>query len=305
MMHVYTLTSETNLDIDPFKLTADVKARMIELTSCSFDTWSMQNAQAEKAAHYQINSGGGLLRARLAIHAGISLNLEEQDVIALATAVELLHNASLAHDDLNDRDLTRRGVKTVWSVFGDNIAMCAGNLMLSAGYVSLSSFSVPHLVPKLISLFHQRITSLIHGQCEDLSVQTTPRNDFETYETIAIGKSGSLLSLPLELCFIGAGMDGWLSQVRQATNAFAIGYQILDDIQDVNKDLPREDKPHSLNAVLTLKAAGHTDKAEEMARAISHKYLRAAAVAADQLPNGSGYLLKNIADRLASNPKND
>jgi geranylgeranyl pyrophosphate synthase len=260
----------------------------------------MKNAQAEKAAHYQINSGGGLLRARLAIDAGIALNMEELDIIALATAVELLHNASLVHDDLNDRDHIRRGIKTVWSAFGDNIAICAGNLLLSAGYVSLSSFSISHIIPELILLFHQRTTSLIHGQCEDLRVHNPPLNDFEAYETIAIGKSGSLISLPLELCFIGAELDVWSDQARQAANAFAIGYQILDDIQDVDKDIPREDKPHSLNAVLILKAAGYADKAEEMARTISNKHLLFASAAADMLPHGSGNLLKNMAYRLAS-----
>lgn len=250
---------------------------------------------AERAAHYHLSSGGRRVRARLALHAGSALDLPEADVISLATAVELLHNASLIHDDLHDRDRMRRGQETVWSAFGENIAICTGDLLLSAAYASLASFSIPHLIPQLITLFHQCTANLIHGQCEDLSMHAPVRNDFVHYETIAIGKSGSLFGLPLELAFVGAGLDVWAVQARNAANSFALGYQILDDIDDVDKDVVRTEKLHSLNAVLTLRAAGHGDNAEKLALSISHKHLSEAATAAHSLPNGAGQLLKELA----------
>ena len=268
---------------------------MLALTSNHHGNAGLDGLQAANAAQYHLNSGGRRVRTRLVLDAGCALDLTQSDVIALAAAVELLHNASLIHDDLQDRDYTRRGQETVWSAFGENIAICAGDLLLSAAYASLASFSVPHVIPQLITLFHQRTTDLIHGQCEDISVRSAPRDDFSHYETIAIGKSGALFSLPLELAFVGAGLEAWAPQVRKASNAFAIGYQILDDINDVEKDGVRTDKAHSLNAILILRAAGHGDNAEKMAKSMSHKHLFEAAAIAQTLPNGAGQLLKELA----------
>jgi geranylgeranyl pyrophosphate synthase len=294
-MQMDTLVFATSLDANVPDLVPQVEQRMLALTSSEIDNWAMAGAGAAKAAHYHLESGGRRMRARLALHAGLSLDMAEADVIALAAAVELLHNASLVHDDLQDRDRTRRGVKTVWSAHGENVAICTGDLLLSAAYASLATFSIAHTIPKLIKLFHERTSSSIHGQCEDLSVQAVQRDDFAAYEMIAIGKSGSLFSLPLELVFVGAGLDVWAPQARQAANFFALGYQILDDISDIDKDVVRTDKPHGLNAVLTLRAAGHGLDAEKIAQTISRKHLLEAASMAELLPNGAGHLLRELA----------
>ena len=63
--------------------------------------------KAVAAALYHLRSGGRRIRARLAIHASLSLGLSSADALALASTVELLHNASLVHDDLQDDSLLR------------------------------------------------------------------------------------------------------------------------------------------------------------------------------------------------------
>jgi geranylgeranyl pyrophosphate synthase len=294
-MQIDTLTLATDFDAKAPDLVYQVEQRMLALTSRDLTDWRMSGEGAARAAHYHLESGGRRVRTRLALHTGRALDLPEADIIVLAAAVELLHNASLVHDDLQDRDRTRRGLETVWSAFGENIAICTGDLLLSAAYASLATFSIPHVIPKLITLFHHRTSTLIHGQCEDMRMQAVQRDDFATYEMIAIGKSGSLFSLPLELAFVGAGLDSWAPQARQAANSFALGYQILDDIDDVNRDIARTDKSHGLNAVLTLRAAGHGLDAEKIAQTISRKHLSEAAATAQLLPNGAGQLLKDLA----------
>lgn len=299
-MQMDSLTFSTAVDVNSPDLVPHVEQRMLALTSSAQSNWQMSGAAAARAAHYHIDSGGRRVRTHLALHTGRALDLAEDDVIALAAAVELLHNASLVHDDLQDRDRMRRGAETVWSAFGENVAICTGDLLLSAAYASLASFSIAHAIPKLITLFHHRTSDLIHGQCEDLRMQAIERDDFATYEKIAIGKSGALFSLPLELAFLGAGLDAWAPQARHAANSFAIGYQILDDIDDVDKDIARAEKSHGLNAVLTLRAAGHGLGAEKMAQAISRKHLLEASTTAQMLPSGSGQLLKDLALGLIS-----
>ena len=294
-MQIDALKFANAVDVNGPDLVPQVEQRMLALTGSDQSQWPMADAAAAKAAHYHIHSGGRRVRTRLALHTGRALDLPEADVVALAASVELLHNASLVHDDLQDRDRTRRGMETVWSVFGENVAVCTGDLLLSAAYASLASFSISHAIPKLMKLFHHRTCDLIHGQCEDLRMNAIQRDDFATYEMIAIGKSGSLFSLPLELAFVGAGLDAWAPQARKAANSFALGYQILDDIDDVEKDIVRTDKSHGLNAVLTLRAAGHGVDAEKMAHVISRKHLSEAAATAQMLPSGAGQLLQDLA----------
>ena len=77
------------------------------------------------------------------MHAGLALGLSEPDVLCLAASAELLHNASLVHDDLQDQDGMRRGAPAVWKKYGSNVAICTGDLMLSAAYAALSVILVP------------------------------------------------------------------------------------------------------------------------------------------------------------------
>ena len=61
-------------------------------------------ATAADVGRYHLKSGGQRMRARLALHASVALGLSQADAVSIAAAVELLHNASLIHDDLQDRD---------------------------------------------------------------------------------------------------------------------------------------------------------------------------------------------------------
>lgn len=78
--------------------------------------------------HFQ--AGGGRTRARLGLKAADALLLAPRTAIALAAAAELLHNASLIHDDLQDRSATRRGAPALWVSCSEETAICAGDLLI-------------------------------------------------------------------------------------------------------------------------------------------------------------------------------
>ena len=63
---------------------------------------------------FHLASGGSRTRAKLCIDAGLALHLSSKTIVALASTIELLHNASLVHDDLQDADISRRGRESVW-----------------------------------------------------------------------------------------------------------------------------------------------------------------------------------------------
>ena len=276
-------------------LLSEVERIMLRLITCGEPPGLRMWSVSAKAGVDHLAAGGQRVRARLALGAGNALGIARQDSIALAAAVELLHNASLVHDDLQDRENTRRGLPTVWAAHGDEVAICTGDLLLSAAYGALAAVGESRLLPELITLVHARTARVIRGQCAEFSANGMQVTDMAVYEQIAVGKSGALLSLPLELALTVSGKVEWISKARRAAEAFGIGYQIVDDMEDVDSDGAGEGGPRAVNALLVLRAAGHGTNAEAVAREIGLRHLRTAIAFADQLPSGAGGYLRCLA----------
>ncbi len=249
---------------------------------------------AALAAAYHLRSGGQRVRGRLALSAGLALGLSKPDALCIAAAAELLHNASLVHDDLQDRDAQRHGQAAVWTKFGANVAVCTGDLMLSAAYAALCEATQLHNLPALLALVHARVSSAIAGQCADLNTAVTAVNDLAAYKRVALAKSGALLSLPLELALLASGHGAWAVHARAAAEAFSVGYQLADDLADVERD----SQSGALNIVFVLRSAGHGAEASKLARQFGLEHLDSAIALANELPRESGALLMELSLKL-------
>jgi geranylgeranyl pyrophosphate synthase len=231
----------------------------------------------------------------LALHAGNCLGLAPADSQTLAATCELLHNASLIHDDLHDRDILRRGQPSVWHKFGDDVAICAGDLLLSSSYFALSQLIQVDRLPALFALMHRCISSAIRGQCADLKRPTHRVATIDDFKNIALVKSGALLSLPTELALLAAGESLALGQARQAAESFSIAYQIYDDLLDVEKDAARNaikapaqnqiGQVAVCNIVLILQADSNRANARAAAVGIGLQHLSLAAPAFGWCPS--------------------
>lgn len=272
----------------------EVESLMLDLVSDPGSPISELPATVQ-ATKRHISSGGHRVRARLGLDAGIRLGLLQSDAVVLGAAVELLHNASLVHDDLQDGAILRRGAPTICAAFGSNVAVLTGDLLLSAAYAAIARFSRSAAVPEMIRLVHRRTAQVIQAQCCDLSARNQPVTELARYESIVAGKSGALLSLPLELVLLGAGVRDSLGLAQEAAESFGVGYQIIDDLEDAETD-----GPLSLNILNVLKP-GHTPaEAICLAREIGSRHLNFAAAAAGRLPQGAGELLSKMARALSA-----
>lgn len=187
----------------------------------------------------QIASGGKRIRARLALEACESFGIERSSAIKWAAAIELLHNATLIHDDIQDGDTTRRGLPTVWAVHGVPQAINAGDLMLMLPFLALAEIEHDDSA-ELMALVAEAATKIVRGQVEELGLNEAGHLDVESYVSACRGKTGALMALPV----VGAA----LLSGRSRTEAEALGeyfielgvlFQIQDDVIDLFGDKGR------------------------------------------------------------------
>jgi len=273
-----------------------VERLMVELVRVSAEPGEPGGEPATpRAARQHLEAGGQRVRARLALHACERLGVAEGQAMRLAACAELLHNASLVHDDLQDREELRRGRPSVWAAHGADVALCAGDLLLSAAFGALADLPDPSALPSLLRCAHAGTARVIRGQCSELATKDRAVPDLAGYERIVIGKSGALLGLPLELAFVAARREDSLPQVRAAAHAFGIGYQMVDDLEDAADDAARD----SLNILHVLATLPGEGSPAERARLLAAGHLETAARQAGSLPLGAGSLLADLALALA------
>jgi len=241
-----------------------------------------------EAGYHHLTAGGSRVRARLALQAAYALGLSEQTSVAISSATEILHNASLLHDDLQDADTVRRGKEAVWQKFGKNAAVCTGDLFISASYAALACCKNERL-NELVAHMHYNTEEVIVGQQADLEASDYSQ---QAYEKIAMMKSGPLLGLPVELCLIAAGRADSISTAQQASYEIAIAYQVTDDIQDMDQD--REKGALNFTSLLV----GSRDEVIAQAKVYASERARKAKRLAAELPHGSGRGLDLLAQRF-------
>ena len=190
------------------------------------DTWMGH------CAKYQLNSGGKRFRAILALLASKIFGLNEQVSHDIAICCEFIHNASLIHDDLQDRDLLRRGLPTIWNRFGDHTAINLGDLFISASFEILSKIKTR---PELKCLAIEELSKTINQTLKGQSIEILSRSDFnlkmEDYESTARAKTGGLISLPIKLVLILSG-NKYDTKYFKSLYETGVAYQIQDDLSD-------------------------------------------------------------------------
>jgi geranylgeranyl diphosphate synthase, type I len=210
-----------------------------------------------ESAAYHLKTGGRMLRVRLALAACAAMQVGREQAIGLAAACEFLHNASLVHDDIQDKDIMRRGRVSVWRQYGTNSAITLGDYFLVLAFMTISEIDcAAEKKAALLALFSNRTADVIRGQALDLDTSCCRDLTLADYEVLARRKTAPLLSITVEgaLALSGANND-LCAAARKSMSWFGLAYQLRDDILDFCRAKQREDIPSDLrdakaNAVL-------------------------------------------------------
>ena len=189
-------------------------------------------------------SGGKRLRARLALAAAEALGRRASDAIGWAAACELLHNATLVHDDLQDGDRVRRGRPTTWVTFGAAQAINGGDLLFQMPYAAIGTVATDDAVKwRLANVLCQKASQVIRGQIDELEMTTRMDITWPIYDQAIIGKTSALFELPVEgaalLCGATAAEAALLVSPFRVLGML---FQMQDDVLDLFADKGRESR---------------------------------------------------------------
>ena len=179
----------------------------------------------------QAGGGGKVLRAALTLTAASGFaSPDARSAVSGAVAVELLHNFSLLHDDIMDRDLTRRQRPTAWTVFGVGPALLAGDALFAAAFGALAD------IPSDAAQAAQRrltatATHMVIGQAADATFGGRWSAALGDYERMVAGKTAALLSCAMA---IGAELEGAprtaVDRLAAAGHHAGLAFQAVDDV---------------------------------------------------------------------------
>lgn len=192
------------------------------------------------AMRYSLLAGGKRLRPILCLAACELVGGSSELAMPTAVALEMIHTMSLIHDDLPamDNDDLRRGRPTNHKVYGDAMAILAGDAMLSRAFemVAVRSPNVP--ADRLLRVVGELALvsgapGLVGGQVVDLESEGQAV-DLETLEYIHLHKTAALLrACVVTGALIGGASDDQLQAMRTYANGIGLAFQIIDDILDV------------------------------------------------------------------------
>ena len=251
-----------------------------------------------EAMRYSLEAGGKRMRPVMLLAACEMAGGEAEVALPFACAIEMIHTYSLIHDDLPamDNDDLRRGKPTNHKVFGEDLAILAGDGLLNAAAELMARTAVEMADTRGIRALeiimrHAGVTGMIAGQVKDvLSEGEKPREDLVAY--IHAHKTADLLEAPMEAGLALAGADE--HQIKAAHDFglhLGLAFQMTDDLLDVTGDAALLGKNTGMDAALdkmtwvALKGVEGTEKdaAEQVELAVK---------AIDQLPWEHGFFVE-------------
>lgn len=259
---------------------------------------SAEVASIYEAMRYSVMAGGKRFRPALVLLTSRMLGAADEAALPAACAIEMIHTYSLIHDDLPamDNDDLRRGRPTSHKVFGEAMAILAGDGLLTEAFCVLSSqvadgACAAALVRELSEAAGPR--GMVGGQVLDMESEGTAGRDWPV-ELIHRLKTGRLIVAAVRMGAISAGADsGALERLSEYGRQVGLAFQIADDLLDARStsaDLGKTAGKDAATGKRTYVAVYGVEEAERRGRAA----LQAALEALDGFGAG-GRLLGELA----------
>ncbi|WP_404312669.1 polyprenyl synthetase family protein [Agrococcus terreus] len=245
----------------------EVERGLAELETLLEQHLRVTDPVADAVARYLLEAGGKRARPLLLLltaHLGSGV---DERVLQAAGVVELTHIASLYHDDVMDEADTRRGVPSAHTVWGNNVAILAGDLL----FARAGQLTAP-LGAEVAELQSRTFERLCLGQLHE-TLGPGDGDVVDHYLQVLADKTGSLIAAAAELGVVVSGADAtYREAVREFGERIGVAFQLVDDVIDLSSD-PETGKDAGTDVragvvtLPTLLLARRTDEASVALRA--------------------------------------
>ena len=215
---------EKDLKSSLFPLQNEYGSEMVEMISYHLG-WNEAENQ----------SSGKRIRPLIALLCCAALGGEWPTAIPVASAIELIHNFSLVHDDIEDNSVTRRGRPTIWKEWGIAKAINLGDSIFVLSRLAcyrLNDFNIPKdRIVDVLRTLDEACLDLTIGQQMDLFFEALASVELETYLRMIQGKTSALISAAAACGGMIAGAQGHeIERLFEYGHHLGLAFQIRDDI---------------------------------------------------------------------------
>jgi octaprenyl-diphosphate synthase len=258
------------------------------------ETIHSENSELDEMCRYVVESGGKRVRPIVCLLSHLALGGQDKErAIHIGSAFEIVHSATLIHDDINDGGELRRGRRTLHREYTLTKAIVAGDFMLTRGYKALGN-----LPEEAMQVIANAASAMSEGEFTQQDFERVATVTEEDYFKIINGKTAVLINAAaMAGAFLVTKDHDKLSVIDQYSSKIGLAFQIIDDILDVTADEALLGKPVGSDAendkytfVSLLGLDGAMQRAEEVTD-------RAKAAAARAVP-GKSRFLEELADWL-------
>ena len=204
-----------------------------------------------EAARYHLSRPGKRNRAHL-LHAVAGPTIDAWDSAVSGAACELVHEASIVHDDLQDLECERRGQLPVWQAHGEDAALLLGDHLIACAFRVIANGALPSETSvHMLALLAEAVSRAASGQHLQLVTSADDVDLRKTYELIARRKTGALIALPLQFAGVLRGLShAQVSALGRCGEYLGLAYQILDDLSEEGDGLDADLKNGVATAVI-------------------------------------------------------
>jgi len=194
------------------------------------------------AARHIIDAGGKRLRPFLVLKSCKLVGGNEEDALATASSLELLHTFTLLHDDIMDQDEKRRGVPSVHTKWGVPIAIVAGDLLFAKVYEAITKHTdTKHVKPKRILQVMQEVSEativLCEGQTRDMMFENKETVSEAEYFEMIQGKTAALFETSARCGgLLGGATKSQVKRLGEFGRYAGIAFQVIDDVLALTAD---------------------------------------------------------------------
>ena len=204
------------------------------------NTFTTDNPLITEAIKRMLQAGGKRLRPRITLLAAEANGASAEDHLHLAAYMELIHVATLIHDDVVDNAQTRRGVNATAVDYGNRISVLAGDYLFAWIFKNVTS-QYPHPIPNILSA---TLADICDGEVLQLRALGNLDLPLAAYVEIVMKKTASLFAASAECgAIMGGGQARQVKALRDFGMYYGIAFQMMDDLLDMTADAQSLGKP--------------------------------------------------------------